>query len=308
MEQKLLNEHISHMRKMMGINEFFSMPGEREGLPAPTEDMPTVAEDDNEKYAKTIQGIHKYGSRPYAIKLVDAFLTKIAYMTASDLSDTARYAKGLDAIESLLSKAKYEMAYRKAKETATGMLKDEGFGKMFETENSEEAQLCSECGTGYMHEGSCSECGYIKEESMDETEDLYGINTIANKGGTMKQDFVNSLVGDKSKDVKNNELKFFIDKLKQKHPNGVTPEEAVAKAREFEYINTDKLGTENRADFIILMTQLANANLLINKKTGKKITPQEMSGYVDNTRKVANQANHSMSVNEIRKIIKNKKK
>ena len=47
MENNLINEEISQIRKKMGLDEFFSMPGEREGLPAPTDDdIPTVAEQD----------------------------------------------------------------------------------------------------------------------------------------------------------------------------------------------------------------------------------------------------------------------
>ena len=305
MKKNTLNEQVHQMRKMMGLNEFFSTPGEREGLPEPTEDMPTVAENDNEKYAKTIQGIQKYGARPYAIKLVDAYLNKMVGMSASDRGDTAIYAKGLDAIEKHLLNRGYKMAYQKAKNTATAMLKDEGFGSgMFEESNTNlEAQKCSECGAGYMREGVCDECGYKTEEPMEE-DDFYGIGKIPNMNGKDRKNFTDTLVGDKSKKIKQNELKFFIDKLREVKPEGVTPEEAVERAREFEYINTDNRGNENRADFIILMTQLANAGLLISKKTGKKITPEQMQGFINKTHTVAQQAYDTMGVNETKTPVK----
>lgn len=66
------------------------------------------------------------GERPTAIWFVDYYLNKMIGLSASDLSDTAIYANGLDEIEEALADEDFNGAAALAKETAHSMLEDEG--------------------------------------------------------------------------------------------------------------------------------------------------------------------------------------
>ena len=87
-----------------------------------------INESNSEKYAKTIAAIEKYGARKVAIVMVNKAL---GFISASDLPDTSTYANGLDTIEVLLNDGNYEEAFREAKDTASAMLNEEGFGDLF---------------------------------------------------------------------------------------------------------------------------------------------------------------------------------
>jgi hypothetical protein len=82
---------------------------------------------------QTIQSwVDKMGERGAAKKLVDTFLAKqTGGMTSSDMGDTATFASGLDDIESFLEEGDFEGAMTAAKDTASDMLHDEGFGSEF---------------------------------------------------------------------------------------------------------------------------------------------------------------------------------
>jgi len=77
--------------------------------------------------------IAKDGARIAGKKLIDQWLNKKIGLTSSDLADTATFASGLDDIESLLDQGEFDEAFMVAKDTAEGMLEDEGMdGGMFE--------------------------------------------------------------------------------------------------------------------------------------------------------------------------------
>lgn len=72
------------------------------------------------------------GARKAAVKIVDQCIRKAIGLTSSDMPDTTTFMHGLDAIEALLGKEKYQAAYDKGLSTAKKMIKEEGGGSLFE--------------------------------------------------------------------------------------------------------------------------------------------------------------------------------
>jgi hypothetical protein len=79
--------------------------------------------------SQILKMIDEKGTRPTAMYLVDLCLKRLTGgLSASDLSDTAIYANGLDTIEELLTDGEFGLAIQTAKETAEEMVEDEGMG------------------------------------------------------------------------------------------------------------------------------------------------------------------------------------
>jgi hypothetical protein len=73
------------------------------------------------------QRMNERGSRKAAVWLVDAYLNKTVGLTSADLTDSATFASGVDAIEECLETGDYEDAKMIAEDTAQEMLSNEGF-------------------------------------------------------------------------------------------------------------------------------------------------------------------------------------
>ena len=72
------------------------------------------------------------GARKAAVKIVDQCIKKAIGLTSSDMPDTVTFMHGLDAIEELLTKEKYQAAYDKGLSTAKKMIREEGGENLFE--------------------------------------------------------------------------------------------------------------------------------------------------------------------------------
>jgi len=73
------------------------------------------------------QRMNERGSRKAAVWLIDKYLSKTIGLTSADLTDSATFASGVDAIEECLETGDYEDARMIAEDTAQEMLDDEGF-------------------------------------------------------------------------------------------------------------------------------------------------------------------------------------
>lgn len=73
------------------------------------------------------QKMNERGSRKAAVWLVDAYLNKSSGLASADLTDSAIFSDGVDAIEECLETGDYEDAKMIAGDTAKEMLSDEGF-------------------------------------------------------------------------------------------------------------------------------------------------------------------------------------
>jgi hypothetical protein len=73
------------------------------------------------------QKMNERGSRKAAVWLVDAYLNKASGLASADLTDSAIFSDGVDAIEECLETGDYEDAKMIADDTAKEMLSDEGF-------------------------------------------------------------------------------------------------------------------------------------------------------------------------------------
>lgn len=103
--------------------------GESEAIPTSEFGVrPRMTEALSPKGLETIQAmITKYGdNRKVAVKLVDIVLGRMIGLTSSDLPDTHTFASGLDRIEVLLGKGKFQIAFDQAGVTARKMVKEEG--------------------------------------------------------------------------------------------------------------------------------------------------------------------------------------
>ena len=76
-----------------------------------------------EKWCNEIKDNRKVG-----VKLIDFILNKKVGLSSADLPDTSTFAGGLDSIEEALNSKDYQGAFNIAKDTATEMMEDEGFG------------------------------------------------------------------------------------------------------------------------------------------------------------------------------------
>ena len=95
--------------------------------------------------SQILKMIDEKGTRPTAMYLVDLCLKRLTGgLSASDLSDTAIYANGLDTIEELLTDGEFGLAIQTAKETAEEMVEDEGMGMGMDEENDTINELSPE--------------------------------------------------------------------------------------------------------------------------------------------------------------------
>jgi hypothetical protein len=309
MKKNILNEQVSRMRAMMGLNEFFSMPtGE-------SPESGAIQEDEKAKYAKTIAMIDKIGSRPVAMKMVDGYLSKMIGLTASDLADTATYANGLDSIEELLDDEKYSQAYAEAKETAKAMIEDEGFGGMFDEElkgkqhkidanhngkidaddfkllRKDEALHGDQDKIDANHNGKidaddfkmlrkqkCNECGvgYMEEGKCDECGYMEEVFNIADLLAGDGHKYDNN--GGGLPDVNHKVIKNIINVIEKRHrmgKGGVTPADV------YEMLNNDE-ELPNNTTIELLLKKLAEKGLLFYGQNNKnKIDPKDASKYVN---------------------------
>lgn len=72
--------------------------------------------------------VEENGSRETAVWIVDQILTRKIGLSSSDLPDTSTFANGLDGISDDLENGDPAGAFETAKELATDMLEEEGFG------------------------------------------------------------------------------------------------------------------------------------------------------------------------------------
>lgn len=88
-------------------------------------------------------------------------------------------------------------------------------------------------------------------------------------------------------------IDFFVDSIRKKRPNGVTPTEAIKTAEEWEYIQDD-------ADKYTILTKLANAGLLNLGNDGTKMKPGQVGAFMHDSQGIVKQLvnTHSMGVNE----------
>jgi hypothetical protein len=64
---KIINEQLIRMKDIMGLNEFYSMPGEREGLPAPQDESFEPDYSEGEYFTDEIQSV-LYSYMDYSLK------------------------------------------------------------------------------------------------------------------------------------------------------------------------------------------------------------------------------------------------
>lgn len=149
----------------------------------------------SEKTKQTIEKwVSELGNRKTAVKLIDYFLAKMTGgLSSSDLGDTTIFADGLDEIEDNLSDpSNYYYALSIAKDTASAMMDDEGFGGMFD----EGVDLSALKDSAVNEMGINPEADEISPEDLEAASDMYdnlstndeefvahGSYTVSNTGG-----------------------------------------------------------------------------------------------------------------------------
>jgi len=232
----IINEQLSRMRGIMGINEFFSMPGEREGLPAPQDEAFEPDYSENEYFIDEIQSV-LYSYMDYSLKH-DPEVNPEQFRSDIEVE-----------INKLLDRY-MQQNFQKNQEDPYTDKRKELAADSFYSHNVNENQ--TDDGIQYMNVGG-------------------------EKHGTPTKN-----------------IDFFVDSIRRKKPNGVTPTEAISRASEWEFIQDD-------ADKYIILSKLANAGLLNLGDDGiRKLKPSEVGAFIDSRKDIANQIdrNKTMGVNE----------